>query len=201
MEFGSTLVRLREGRGWSQDKLAKKVGVTPQTIAAWETGSEFPAQAQLLSLAKALKVKIERLVEKDEELMVQVIDATDTYETAVMGIISVVTLTCALALVAINTTSPESVQTVARVTEAVLAIGLMALIYQRRSPRSQRARAFSDALEAADGSQTAFILKRRAGRNTRNVILQFVLGVIIAATLIVLLSIIVPESRLPWVMF
>lgn len=201
MEFGSTLVRLREGRGWSQDKLAKKVGVTPQTIAAWETGSEFPAQAQLLSLAKALKVKIERLVEKDEELMVQVIDATDTYETAVMGIISVVTLTCALALVAINTTSPESVQTVARVTEAVLAIGLMALIYQRRSPRSQRARAFSDALEAADGSQTAFILKRRAGRNTRNVILQFVLGAIIAATLIVLLSIIVPESRLPWVMF
>lgn len=201
MEFGSTLVRLREGRGWSQDKLAKKVGVTPQTIAAWETGSEFPAQAQLLSLAKALKVKIERLVEKDEELMVQVIDATDTYETAVMGIISVVTLTCALALVAINTTSPESAQAVARVTEAVLAIGLMALIYQRRSPRSRRARAFSDALEAADGSQTAFILKRRAGRNTRNVILQFVLGAIIAATLIVLLSIIVPESRLPWVMF
>lgn len=201
MEFGSTLVRLREGRGWSQGKLARKVGVTQQTIAAWETGSEFPAQAQLLSLAKALKVKIGRLIEKDEDLMVQVIDATDTYETAVMAIASVVTLTCALALVAISATSPESVQTIARITEAVLAIGLLVLIFQRCSPRSRRARAFSEALEAADGSQTDFVLKRKAGRNTRNVVLQFVLSSIIAVTLIVLLSVIVPESRLPWVMF
>ena len=57
-----------------------------------------------------------------------------------------------------------------------------------------------DALEAADGSQTAFVLKRKAGRNTGNTIMQFVLGAIIAVTLIVLLGIIVPESRLPGVM-
>lgn len=201
MEFGPTLARLREGRGWSQEKLAQKVGVTPQTIAAWEEGREFPAQAQLLALAKALKVKIGRLIEGDEELMVKVIDATDTYETAVMAAASVVTLACALALVAIEATMPDAVQTAARVTEVVLLLGLLVLVYQRRSPRSRRARAFSDALEAADGSQTAFVLKRRAGRNTRNVVLQFVLGAVIALTLIVLLGVIVPESRLPWVMF
>lgn len=96
---------------------------------------------------------------------------------------------------------PDAVQTAARVTEVVLLLGLLVLVYQRRSPRSRRARAFSDALEAADGSQTAFVLKRRAGRNTRNVVLQFVLGAVIALTLIVLLGVIVPESRLPWVMF
>ena len=70
MEFGSTLAKLREGRGWSQAKLAEKAGVSQETIAAWEGGREFPAQEQLLALAVALKVKISRLIEGDEELMV-----------------------------------------------------------------------------------------------------------------------------------
>lgn len=200
MEFGSTLAKLREGRGWSQAKLAEKTGVSQETIAAWEGGREFPAQEQLLALAKALKVKISRLIEGDEELMVKVIEGTDVYETAVMGIISAVTAACALILIALSHTDQAALEIAVRVTEAILIVGLLALVWQRRSPRSQRAKAFRDALEAADGSQTAFVLKRRAGRNTANTVMQFVLGAIIAVTLIVLLGIIMPESRLPWVM-
>ena len=194
MEFGSTVTKLREGRGWSQAKLAEKAGVSQESVAAWESGREFPAQEQLLALAMALKVKIGRLIEGDEELMVKVIEGTDTYETAVMGVISVVTAACALVLVALSHTDPGGLEIAVRVTEAILLVG------QRRSPRALRAKAFRDALEAADGSQTAFVLKRKAGRNTGNTIMQFVLGAIIAVTLIVLLGIIVPESRLPWVM-
>ena len=148
----------------------------------------------------ALKVKIGRLIEGDEELMVKVIEGTDTYETAVMGVISVVTAACALVLVALSHTDTGGLEIAVRVTEAILVVGLLALVWQRRSPRALRAKAFRDALEAADGSQTAFVLKRKAGRNTGNTIMQFVLGAIIAVTLIVLLGIIVPESRLPWVM-
>ena len=199
MEFGSTVTKLREGRGWSQAKLAEKAGVSQESVAAWESGREFPAQEQLLALAMALKVKIGRLIEGDEELMVKVIEGTDTYETAVMGVISVVTAACALVLVALSHTDPGGLEIAVRVTEAILVVGLLALVWQRRSPRALRAKAFRDALEAADGSQTAF-LKRKAGRNTGNTIMQFVLGAIIAVTLIVLLGIIVPESRLPWVM-
>lgn len=200
MEFGSTVTKLREGRGWSQAKLAEKAGVSQETVAAWESGQEFPGQEQLLSLAMALKVKIPRLIEKDEELMVKVIEGTETYETAVMGVVSVVTAACALVLIALSHTDPDALQIAIRVTEAVLIVGLLALVWQRRGPRAQRAKAFRDALEAADGSQTAFVIKRKAGRNTGNVIMQFVLGAIIAVTLIVLLGIIMPESRLPWVM-
>ena len=200
MEFGATLAKLREGRGWSQAKLAEKVGVPPETIAAWESGREFPAQEQLLALAVALKVKIGRLIEKDEDLMLKVIEGTDLYETAVMGVVSAVTVLCAIALVAISNTASDSLQLAIRITEGVLLIGLLCLVYIRRSPRAQRAKAFSDALEAADGSQTNFVIKRRAGRNTRNVVMQFVLGAIIAITLIILLGVMVPESRLPWVM-
>lgn len=200
MEFGATLAKLREGRGWSQAKLAEKVGVPPETIAAWESGREFPAQEQLLALAVALKVKIGRLIEKDEDLMLKVIEGTDLYETAVMGVVSAVTVLCAIALVAISNTASDSLQLAIRITEGVLLVGLLCLVYIRRSPRAQRAKAFSDALEAADGSQTNFVIKRRAGRNTRNVVMQFVLGAIIAITLIILLGVMVPESRLPWVM-
>ena len=188
MEFGSTVTKLREGRGWSQAKLAEKAGVSQETVAAWESGQEFPGQEQLLSLAMALKVKIPRLIEKDEELMVKVIEGTETYETAVMGVVSVVTAACALVLIALSHTDPDALQIAIRVTEAVLIVGLLALVWQRRGPRAQRAKAFRDALEAADGSQTAFVIKRKAGRNTGNVIMQFVLGAIIAVTLIVLLT-------------
>lgn len=34
MEFGSTVTKLREGRGWSQAKLAEKAGVSQETVAA-----------------------------------------------------------------------------------------------------------------------------------------------------------------------
>jgi transcriptional regulator with XRE-family HTH domain len=32
----------REIRGWSQDKLAEKVGVTPRTVSRWERGKSIP---------------------------------------------------------------------------------------------------------------------------------------------------------------
>ena len=152
MEFGSTVTKLREGRGWSQAKLAEKAGVSQETVAAWESGQEFPGQEQLLSLAMALKVKIPRLIEKDEELMVKVIEGTETYETAVMGVVSVVTAACALVLIALSHTDPDALQIAIRVTEAVLIVGLLALVWQRRGPRAQRAKAFRDALEAARSS-------------------------------------------------
>lgn len=200
MEFGSTVAKLREGRGWSQAKLAEKANVSQSTLAAWESGSEFPSQSQLLSLAMALKVKVSRLIEKDEEVMVKVIEGTEIYETTIMGVISIITVTCALILVALSRTDPGALRVAAHVTEAILIVGVLALVSLRRGPRAMRARAFREALEAADGSQTTFVLKRRAGKNTRNVILQYVLGAVIALTLIVLLGILVPESNLPWVM-
>lgn len=201
MEFGPTLARLREGRGWTQAKLAEKAGVSAQTVSQWESGSEFPSQEQLLALAAALKVKISRLVENDADIMVKVIEGTETYETFVMAAVSVVTVICALSLVALSGTAPDTLPLATRVTEVVLLVGLVALLVIRRGPAARRAQAFRDALEAADGSQTKFVLKRKAGKNTRNVVLQFVLGAVIAITLIVLLGVIMPESRLPWVMF
>ncbi len=48
----------REKRGWTQEMLAKKVGVSRVTIARIEIGNRRPSLELLERLAKALKVKV-----------------------------------------------------------------------------------------------------------------------------------------------
>jgi transcriptional regulator with XRE-family HTH domain len=50
---------LREQRSMSQSDLAQVVGVTRQTIAAWEKGERLPSVGQLSSIASALGVPLE----------------------------------------------------------------------------------------------------------------------------------------------
>lgn len=199
MRFCAVVTELREKKKLSRDKLAERVGVSPDVVAAWEDGTQFPDQEHLYLLAKALKVKIGALVDDDRELMFKVIDGTEVQETVIMAALSAALVVCAGALVGITHVSPELTHVATRVTEALLIVGFAALAFMRRSPGARRAQAFRDAIEAAEGSEQG-LLKVTAGRNTRLVVAQFVLGAIIAATLIVLLGVIMPESQLPWVM-
>jgi len=59
----------REQVGLSQEELGQRIGVTRQTIAAWEAGDRAPALVQLAKIAKQLNVSIELLLnlEADEE--------------------------------------------------------------------------------------------------------------------------------------
>ena len=36
MTFSEKLITLRAGRGWSQEQLANKIGVTRQAVGRWE---------------------------------------------------------------------------------------------------------------------------------------------------------------------
>ncbi len=56
--YGASVKRLRNQRGWTQEGLAKRVGVAPNTIARIETGNRRPSLALLERLARALKVSI-----------------------------------------------------------------------------------------------------------------------------------------------
>ena len=51
------LKAIRKEKGWSQERLARKIGVSFQTIHRWETGKFQPSQ-----LAQE---KIDRLLEKE----------------------------------------------------------------------------------------------------------------------------------------
>lgn len=199
MRFSSLVTEHRTKRGLSREKLAQKIQVTPDVIAAWESGEQYPDQEHLLLLAKAFKVRISDLVDEDRELMLKVIDGTETQETVLMAALSALLAICAGALVGIQNIDPDIIGLASRVTEVLLILGFGVLAFIRRSPSARRAQTFRDAIEAAEGSEQG-LLKVTAGRNTRLVVAQFILGAIIAGTLIVLLGVMMPESQLPWVM-
>ncbi|EFC90082.1 transcriptional regulator, XRE family [Dethiosulfovibrio peptidovorans DSM 11002] len=53
---GNDLKRLRKEKGWTQQDLASRVGVTKTTILDWEKDRYSPVGQNLISLAKALNV-------------------------------------------------------------------------------------------------------------------------------------------------
>ena len=55
--------QLREQKGWTQEVLAEKAGLSWGYIARLEIGRHDPSLSTLVKLAKALKVKVGRLVE------------------------------------------------------------------------------------------------------------------------------------------
>lgn len=62
----SSIHAFREGLGVTQQELGDRVGVTRQTIAAWEKGERSMTVAQLVRLAKALGVSAELLLGDQE---------------------------------------------------------------------------------------------------------------------------------------
>ncbi len=57
MTFGSTLARLRRARGWSQEALALRAGLSQRHVSFLETGRARPGQGSLAKLAQALALK------------------------------------------------------------------------------------------------------------------------------------------------
>lgn len=54
--FGTNVRRLRQALGMTQDELARKMGVTLQTVFSYESGQKWPRAESFAELAKALKV-------------------------------------------------------------------------------------------------------------------------------------------------
>lgn len=60
-EFGSRISALRKEKGWTQDNLAEKVGVTYQAVSKWETAQSYPDITLLPLLADVLEVSLDEL--------------------------------------------------------------------------------------------------------------------------------------------
>jgi len=61
--FAMRLKRLREAKGLTQDKLAKRIGVSRAYLSRLEMGRHDPPLSTLRRLAKALKSTVADLVE------------------------------------------------------------------------------------------------------------------------------------------
>jgi transcriptional regulator with XRE-family HTH domain len=61
MTLGSRIAQFRKQKGWTQSQFAKAVGMSPSTVAMYETNRRTPDDATLQKLAAALEVSIDAL--------------------------------------------------------------------------------------------------------------------------------------------
>ena len=65
MTFPEKLITLRAGRGWSQERLAKELGVTRQAVGRWERGECLPDAVGLTGLARVFDIDSEWLLDEN----------------------------------------------------------------------------------------------------------------------------------------
>lgn len=58
IDIANTLITARIKRGWTQEELAKKMGVKQESIARLENGKHFPTIKTLEAVAKAFNTKL-----------------------------------------------------------------------------------------------------------------------------------------------
>ena len=63
--FGKNVSKHRERRGWSQEKLAEKAGVSRNTISDIENGDKFARAKTLTSMAKAFETEVYELLKPE----------------------------------------------------------------------------------------------------------------------------------------
>ena len=71
MRLGETILKKRQARGLSQEKLAELVGVSRQAVSKWEVGDAIPDTDKLIPLARALGISVDELlgnVPEEEEV-------------------------------------------------------------------------------------------------------------------------------------
>ena len=71
MEPKNIILKLRTGKGMSQDELAEKIMVTRQAVSRWENGETVPNTETLKLLSKEFDVSINTLLEEPRKLICQ----------------------------------------------------------------------------------------------------------------------------------
>ncbi len=67
MEFGEKLTAVRKDRGFSQEELAERIGVSRQAVSKWESGESYPDIENLIALSDVFGVSIDRLIRRDAD--------------------------------------------------------------------------------------------------------------------------------------
>jgi len=77
IEIASRLVKLRKAKGFSQEELADKLGISRQAISKWERAEASPDTDNLILLARLYNISLDELLstdDKDEEIKAEVVE-------------------------------------------------------------------------------------------------------------------------------
>ena len=61
------LLTLRTKAGWSQEFVARQMGVSRATIVNWERGNTEPSISEAVKLAKLFGITVEELLSDDQQ--------------------------------------------------------------------------------------------------------------------------------------
>lgn len=67
MELSERLRNLRREKGWSQEELADRIGVSRQALSKWESGQSVPELEKLVVLSELYGVSLDSMVKGTEE--------------------------------------------------------------------------------------------------------------------------------------
>ena len=62
MTIGDKILNMRKARGWSQEELADRVGVTRQAVSRWESGSAKPEADKIVDICDLFGVSADYLL-------------------------------------------------------------------------------------------------------------------------------------------
>lgn len=65
MKLSEKIAELRKKRGWSQEELAFRLGVSRQSVSKWESGSALPEVDKIVQLADMFDVSCDYLMKND----------------------------------------------------------------------------------------------------------------------------------------
>lgn len=63
--FSNKLITLRKAKGWSQEQLGEKIGVSRQTVSKWELGDTTPEMEKLIALGDLFDISLDELVGRE----------------------------------------------------------------------------------------------------------------------------------------
>ncbi|MES9700921.1 helix-turn-helix transcriptional regulator [Bacillus sp. JJ927] len=66
MSVGQQLKKLRESKGFSQEDVAKKIGVTRQAVYKWENDKSFPDIDNLILLSEMFNITLDELIKGNQ---------------------------------------------------------------------------------------------------------------------------------------
>lgn len=61
-EFAERFTQLRQDRGYTQQKIAEKLGITPQAVSKWENGTSLPDAEMICSIARLMDCSTDYLL-------------------------------------------------------------------------------------------------------------------------------------------
>ena len=62
MNLGEKILNLRKARGWSQEELAERIGVTRQAVSRWESGAAKPDADKIIAVCDLFGVSADYLL-------------------------------------------------------------------------------------------------------------------------------------------